>query len=90
MKLAILERRSSPRIQYSIRLTAVMYVSVYNTVHKSGLSGDSICFGYYGVRARCAATFPFSTCKYSYIARQTFMLNGGNIKWGKILQRAPP
>lgn len=40
--------------------------------------------------AWCAATFPFSTCKYSYIARQTFTLNGGNIKWGKgkILQRA--
>lgn len=35
-------------------------------------------------------TIPFSTCKYLYIAGQTFMLNGGNIKWGKgkILQRA--
>lgn len=64
-------------------------IFVYNAI-QIWLSNNSICFGYYIVCAWCAATFPFSACKYSYNARQTFTLNGGNIKWGKgkILQQA--
>lgn len=63
---------------------------VYNAIHICWLSDNSVCIGYYTLCAWCAATPVLSTCKYSYIARQTFMLNGGNIKWskGKILQRA--